>query len=40
MRDIQPTKSLVIDSTPDDRGNLMVAAVIGQTMIALTFNTN
>jgi hypothetical protein len=40
MRDIRPTTGVVMDKTADERGNLMIVAVIEQAMIALTFNIN
>jgi len=40
MRDIRPTSGVVMDKTADGRGNLMVAAVIGQALVALQFNIN
>ena len=39
--DIQPTLGLIVDMISDDRGNLMVAAVLpDEAMIALALNTN
>ena len=40
MKNIQPAMRLVVDPDPDGRGNVMVAVVIGEVMIALPFNAN
>jgi hypothetical protein len=40
-RDMQQASGVVFDMLPDDRGNLMIAAVIVTgTLIALTLNAN
>jgi hypothetical protein len=32
--------AVIMDNTPDNRGNVLAAAVCGQRNIALTFNVN
>jgi hypothetical protein len=40
-RDMQPVSGVVFDMRPDDRGNLMMAAVIVTgARVALTLNAN